>query len=102
VNGIPEEQLKVLTGNLIDDQQIKDAVGYDCYDLVVSNILAEVIIPLQKEVPPHLKKGGIYITSGIINMKEEAVREALAANDAFEILETNYQKDWVSIVCKKK
>lgn len=102
VNNIPEEKLRVLTGNLIDDQRIKDAVGYDCYDLVVSNILAEVIIPLQAEVPPHLKKGGIYITSGIINMKEEAVREALAANDAFEILETAYQKDWVSIVCRKK
>lgn len=102
VNDIPEEKLKVLTGNLINDQRIKDAVGYECYDLVVSNILAEVIIPLQAEVPPHLKKGGIYITSGIINMKEEAVREALAANDAFEILETSYQKDWVSIVCRKK
>lgn len=102
VNDIPEEKLRVLTGNLIDDQRIKDAVGYECYDLVVSNILAEVIIPLQAEVPPHLKKGGIYITSGIINMKEEAVREALAANDAFEILETSYQKDWVSIVCRKK
>lgn len=102
VNDIPEEKLKVLTGNLIDDQRIKDAMGYECYDLVVSNILAEVIIPLQAEVPPHLKKGGIYITSGIINMKEEAVREALAANDALEILETSYQKDWVSIVCRKK
>lgn len=102
VNDISEEKLRVLTGNLIDDQRIKDAVGYECYDLVVSNILAEVIIPLQAEVPPHLKKGGIYITSGIINMKEEAVREALAANDAFEILETSYQKDWVSIVCRKK
>lgn len=102
VNDISEEKLRVLTGNLIDDQRIKDAVGYECYDLVVSNILAEVIIPLQAEVPPHLKRGGIYITSGIINMKEEAVREALAANDAFEILETSYQKDWVSIVCRKK
>ena len=101
-NNIPAEKLKVLTGNLIDDKSIKDAVGYDAYDLVVSNILAEVIIPLQKEVPPHLKKGGIYITSGIINMKEDAVRQALEANPDFEILETAYQKDWVSIVCRKK
>lgn len=102
VNDIPEEQLKVICGNIIDDKAVKDEVGYDCYDMVVSNILAEVIIPLQKEVPPHLKKGGIYITSGIINLKEEAVREALAANENFEILETNYQKDWVSIVCRRK
>lgn len=101
-NNIPEEKLKVLTGNIIDDKSIKDEVGYDRYDLVVSNILADVIIPLQAEVPPHLKKGGIYITSGIIDMKEDAVREALAANDAFEIIETDYQKDWVSIICRRK
>ncbi len=101
-NNIPEEKLKVYTGNIIDDKNIKDTVGYECYDLVVSNILAEVIIPLQAEVPPHLKHGGIYITSGIINMKEEAVREALAANDEFEILETTYQGEWVSITCRRK
>ncbi len=101
-NNIPEERLTVYTGNIIDDKNIKDAVGYECYDLVVSNILAEVIIPLQAEVPPHLKHGGIYITSGIINMKEEAVREALTANDEFEILETTYQGEWVSITCRRK
>ena len=102
VNGISEEQLKVYTGNLIDDKSIKDAVGYECYDMVLSNILAEVIIPLQAQVPPHLKHGGIYITSGIINLKEQAVRDALSDNPELEIIETNYQKDWVSIVCRRK
>ena len=101
-NDIAPENLKVICGNIIDDKSVKDEVGYDCYDMVVSNILAEVIIPLQKEVPPHLKKGGIYIASGIINLKEADVKAALEANDAFELLEIDHQKDWVSMVCRRK
>ena len=62
-------------------RQIQDKAGYECYDMAVANILADVIILLQKEIPVHIKKGGIFITSGIINMKEQAVREAFAAND---------------------
>ncbi|MCI6676870.1 MAG: 50S ribosomal protein L11 methyltransferase [Clostridiales bacterium] len=101
-NAIDPAKFEVYTGNLIDDQAIKDIVGYEDYDVVVANILADVIIPLQAEVPPHLKKGGIFITSGIINMKEQAVKDAFAVNDAFEVIETTYQGEWVSITARKK
>ncbi len=101
-NGLDPENFDLMIGNLIDDQSIKDAVGYEEYDVVVANILADVIIPLQKEVPPHLKKGGIFITSGIINLKEEAVKAAFATNDEFEVIETTYQGEWVSVVARKK
>ena len=57
---------------------------------------------IQKEVPVHMKKGGIFITSGIINMKEQAVKDALEANNAFEILEVTRQGEWVSITARKK
>lgn len=101
-NVIPTEQFEVVQGNIIDDKGIQDKVGYECYDIVVANILADVIIMLQKGIPVHLKHGGIFITSGIINMKEEAVKEALAANDELEILETTYQGEWVSITARRK
>lgn len=101
-NEIPESRFTVLTGNLIDDPQIKDAVGYECYDVAVANILADVIIPLQAQIPPHLKPGGIFITSGIIDMKEQEVLDAFASNDAFQVVEINRQKDWVSVVARKK
>ena len=78
VNGITSEQYKVLIGNLIDDQAIKDEVGYEAYDVVVANILADVIIALQEVVAVHVKHGGIFITSGIIDMKEQAVMDAFA------------------------
>ena len=83
-------------------RQVQDAAGYEKYDVAVANILADVIILLQKEVPVHLKKGGIFITSGIINMKEEAVRAAFAANDAFEVIEVTYQGEWLSVTARKK
>ena len=101
-NGIDSEKFAVLQGNIIDDKDVQDAAGYEKYDVVVANILADVIILLQKEVPVHLKKGGIFITSGIINMKEEAVRAAFAANDAFEVIEVTYQGEWLSVTARKK
>ncbi len=101
-NDIPEEKFGVVQGNIIDDKAVQDAAGYECYDIAVANILADIIIMIQEEVPVHIKKGGIFITSGIINMKEQAVKDALAKNDAFEIIETTYQGEWVSITCRKK
>ena len=93
---------RVKGDNTIFDIAIKDAVGYECYDIAVANILADVIIPLQVEMPPHLKQGGIFITSGIIDMKEEEVKKAFEQNEAFDIIEINHQGDWVSIIARKK
>ena len=101
-NDIPEEKFGVIQGNIIDDKATQDAAGYECYDIVVANILADIIILIQKQVPFHLKKGGIFISSGIIDMKEQAVREALEANDAFEIIEVTRQGEWVSFTARKK
>lgn len=101
-NDISEDRFGVIQGNIIDDKSVQDAAGYECYDIAVANILADIIIMIQEEVPVHMKKGGIFITSGIIDMKEQAVRDALSENDAFEIIETTYQGEWVSITCRKK
>lgn len=101
-NGIPEEKFTVVQGNIIDDPAVQDMAGYECYDIAVANILADVIIMLQKEVPVHIKKGGIFITSGIIDMKERAVRDAFEANSAFELLEVTHQGEWVSVTVRKK
>lgn len=101
-NGISNECFHVLQGNIIDDPAVKDWAGYGKYDIAVANILADVIILLVNEIPAHLKKGGYFITSGIINMKEEAVKAAFAANDELEVIEITYQGDWVSVTARKK
>ena len=101
-NGIAPEQFKVVQGNIIDDKTVQDEVKYEYYDIAVANILADVIIMLQKEISVHIKKNGIFITSGIIDMKEEAVKAAFEANDAFEIVEITHQGEWVSVTARKK
>ncbi|HIT89831.1 MAG TPA: 50S ribosomal protein L11 methyltransferase [Candidatus Merdenecus merdavium] len=100
-NEIPSEQMDVLIGNLIDDEKMKESVGYGCYDIVVANILADVLVPLTPVAMEHLKSGGLYITSGIIDTKETEVRDAVLAA-GFELIETTYQGEWVSITARKK
>jgi ribosomal protein L11 methyltransferase len=101
-NDISPDKFRVLKGNIIDDEDVKKEVGFEAYDLVVANILADIIIILQKEIPVHMKKGAIFITSGIINMKEEAVKKAFSENEAFELVEVTYQGEWVSVTVRKK
>lgn len=101
-NDIPVEKFKVIQGNIIDDRAIQEEAGFEKYDVVVANILADIIILLQKEISVHMKKDAIFITSGIINMKEEAVKKAFEENNAFELVETTYQGEWVSITVRKK
>ena len=86
-NQISENQFQVVQGNLIEDEDIRMQAGEECYDIAVANILAPVIILLQAEIGRHLKQGGIFITSGIINTKEEEVRAAMEANKRLEIVE---------------
>lgn len=99
-NHIPKEAFVVRQGDLIGDPHFAASIGKQ-YDIVVANILADVIIPLSGVVAPFMKEDGVFITSGIINTKEEEVREALLHN-GFCIEETTYMGDWVSFTAKKQ
>ena len=99
-NHIPDESFTLMIGNIITDQEIRDRAGYECYDIVVANILADVLVPLTPVIFHQLKKGGIYITSGIIDDKEQTVRQAVEAA-GLEILEVTYQGEWVSVTARK-
>ena len=99
-NGLSEAGFKLIIGNIIDSKEIQDEVGYDCYDIVVANILAEVLLPLTPVIVDHLKDGGIYITSGIIEDKEQVVIDAVKAA-GLEVLEVTHQGEWVSITARK-
>lgn len=100
VNGIAEEAFQLLIGNIITEKEIQDAAGYECYDIVAANILAEVLVPLTPVIIHQLKRGGIYITSGIIDDKEQTVLQAVK-EAGLEVLEVNHQGEWVGIVARK-
>ena len=99
-NGISPEQFELLIGNIITEKEVQDKVGYECYDIVVANILADVLVPLTPVIVNQMKKGGIYITSGIIDDKEQTVVDAVKAA-GLEVLEVTYQGEWVSVTAKK-
>ncbi|NLC18431.1 MAG: 50S ribosomal protein L11 methyltransferase [Clostridiales bacterium] len=92
--------LSFMTGNIIEDSGIRSQIGKEKYDVVVANILADVIIPLSAVIGENLKKGGIFISSGIIDSKEEAVKNALITN-GFNILETNRMGEWLCFIARK-
>lgn len=100
VNGLTKDQYEVMIGNIIDDKEIQDKVGYEKYDIVAANILADVLVPLTPVIVNQMKKGGIYITSGIIDDKEETVVNAVKAA-GLEVLEVTYQGEWVSVTARK-
>ena len=99
VNGLSSEKGSFYQGNLIDDLNLQREVGGE-YEIVVANILADIIIPLTPVIPERLKKGGLYITSGIIDFKEEAVKQAIL-EAGLEVLEIQHQGEWVSITARK-
>lgn len=100
-NHVPAEKFDLIIGNIITEKEIQDRVGYGCYDIVVANILADVLVPLTPVILNQLKPGGIYITSGIIDDKEDCVREAVE-KAGMEILDVTYQGEWVSVTSRKK
>ncbi len=100
VNGIRQEDFTMMIGNIITEKEVQDKVGYLCYDIVVANILANVLVELTPVIVAQLKPGGVYITSGIIEDKEECVAEAVRAA-GLEIIEVTRQGEWVSITARK-
>ena len=99
-NNIASEQFEMMIGNIITEKEVQDKVGYEKYDIVVANILADVLVPLTPVIVNQLKPGGIYITSGIIDNKEETVVQAVK-NAGLTVLEVTYQGEWVSVTAQK-
>ena len=100
VNHINMNQYDVKAGDIITDVDFRHACGDEKYDLVLANILADVIIPLSGVIKDNMKPGALFVSSGIINTKEDDVREALLAN-GFEILEVTHSGDWVAFTARK-
>lgn len=99
MNNIGREHYKVLSGNVVTDKDIQDIISQDKYEVVAANIVADVIIGLAPKAREYMKEGGVFITSGIIEGRQDEVKEALEEN-GFEIVDIRNRKDWYSIICK--
>lgn len=92
LNGV-EKSLIIKQGNLLNDIEISA-------DLIIANILAEVIVQFTDDAHKHLKPGGHFITSGIIERKKEMVVHQLEKSQ-FKIIETFEQDGWICIIAQK-
>ena len=99
-NSIDPSSFEMMIGNIITEKEVQDKVGYECYDIVVANILADVLVPLTPVIVNQMKKGGVYITSGIIEGKELIVKEAME-KAGLEVLEITSQGEWKSVTARK-
>ena len=99
-NEIPDEKFEMMIGNLIDDKEVQDQVGYEKYDIVAANILADVLLPLTPVIVHQMKKGAYYITSGILDVKEEVVVDAVK-KAGLTLVEVTRQGEWVSVTARK-
>ena len=99
-NDIVDETFDMMIGNIIDDKEVQDQVGYEKYDIVAANILADVLVPLTPVIVHQMKKGAYYITSGILDVKEEVVKEAVA-KAGLTLVEVTRQGEWVCVTARK-
>ena len=89
-NGFSAPRFTVLQGDLTE--QVKGR-----FDIVVANIVADVIIRFCKDVRQFMKPGAVFITSGIIDTREEDILAAFAQY-GFTIQERHEDGGWVCFV----
>ena len=92
MNDLYADRFTAVTGDVIADAQMPEKLGGG-YDVVLANIVADVIIPLAPHVPQFLKPGGIFICSGILDVRLHEVHAALK-RAGLHILSTDAQEDW--------
>ncbi len=99
-NGVAEDRFRVILGNLVNDAKVQEEVGYGCYDIVAANILPDVLVPLMPAAAAALAPGGICVTSGIIEGKEDLVAEAMKAA-GLTVQDITAQGEWRCVTGRK-
>ena len=98
LNGIGSDRFKVYAGDILSDASLRRMLGSG-YDAVLANIVSDVIIPLSALVREFMKPGAVFITSGIIDGRQDEVRAALEGN-GFEVIEHRKEEEWHCFVCR--
>jgi len=91
INGVGDKFI-VKCGNLADDISGK-------FNMISANIVADIILMLMPDAKKLLSDDGIFIMSGIIDMRYEDVEKGLAENN-FEIIEVKRERGWCAITAK--
>lgn len=101
LNNIFEDRFTLYCGDVTEDEKLQNAIGYNKYDMIAVNIIAQIIMGMSFTFPKFLKQGGLVIASGIIKKYVDEVVENFKVL-GLEILEINDSEEWVSITAKLK
>ena len=99
MNDIGRETYDVVSGNILEDEDLNEKYSGKKYDVVEANIVADVIIALTDKIPQYIKDGGVFISSGIIVERLDDVLETLKGH-GFEVLEVKKKKGWSAIASR--
>ena len=80
LNGVGPDRLSVYAGDVLHDKKLADRLGPGQNRVVLANIVADVIIPLSAKAGELLAPNGVFLTSGVIDGRQEEVRAALESN----------------------
>jgi len=94
LNNFDEPKLTFKEGNLTDKIDGK-------FDVVVANIVADIIIKLSSDIQKYMKPDGYFITSGIIDMREDEILNTFEQN-TFEVIDRPEDGGWLCFVCRIK
>ncbi len=92
-NGL-EEKITVCKGDLMA------GIEYEP-DIIVANLMADLVMMLSPSAAAQLREGGIYITSGILDVKVGQVEQA-ARRAGFDIAEVLADGEWRTIIAVRK
>lgn len=93
---------QLFTANILQDEAMKEQLARQGADIVLANILADVIVPVSAFVHRFLNPGGVFISSGIIDQKEQDVVDAIRKNPELELLQTMADGDWRAVIARRR
>ena len=99
LNNIYADKFTVYCGDVTEDNALREKIGYNKYDMIAVNIIAQIIMGMSETFLKFLKKGGLVIASGIIEKYLPDVMDNFESL-GFKILEVNHSEEWVSITAR--
>ena len=99
INGLGPDRFTSLAGGVLTDEALMEELSAEPWDLVLANIVADVIIPLSAVVPKLLRSGGVFICSGILNVRLDEVKTAIEAA-GLRICRVETLDDWCAVVAR--
>jgi ribosomal protein L11 methyltransferase len=78
---------------------LTEGVDYKA-DIPVANLMADLVMRLSPAAAGHLERGGWYVTSGILDIKEETVSRAIR-EAGFAIEEVLHDGEWCAVIARK-